>query len=344
MTTIPIDANDSPPFVLELIFRLKIKDVMTTELLTARPSSCLREVQKIMKENGITGVPITEGSRLLGMVSMDDVLRALDGGYIEEAAERHMSRNLIVLADDMPLSFGISYLDKYKFGRFPILSKDKELVGILTSRDVIVALLLEVNKHVEELEEAVGGEAATEPGEAGMYREFKTRTFDFENAGKASLEIRKILKEADLEPKLIRRVAVASYELELNQVVHSTGGTVAFGWHHDTITITATDSGPGIPDVEEAMREGFSTATEWVRSLGFGAGMGLPNARRVADEFDIDSGEGGTVVRVIIRIPTTGEASSSTGGASASSPESQESSSQESGSHSSSSQTGGTKT
>lgn len=301
--TLPIDTDDSPPFVLELIFQLKIKDVMTTRILSAHPGTSLREIQGIMKQNGITGVPVTEGRRLLGMVSMDDILRALDGGYIEESAERHMSRNLIVLEDDMPLSFGISYLDKYKFGRFPILSKDKELVGILTSRDVIVALLVEVNKHLEELEEtAAAGSEEPEAPEAGTYREFTTRTFDFENAGKASLEIRKLLKEAGLDPKLIRRVAVAAYELELNQVVHSSGGTISFSWKDNTITITAGDTGPGIPDVDAAMEEGFSTATEWVRSLGFGAGMGLPNARRVADDFEIKS-DTGTRVRATIRIP-----------------------------------------
>ncbi len=311
MQTLPIDADDSPPFVLELIFRLKIKDVMTTELLTARPQTSLRAVQGIMKQNGITGVPITEGNRLLGMISMDDVLRALDGGYIEDPAERRMTRNLIVLEDDMPLSFGISYLDKYKFGRFPVLNKHKELVGILTSRDVIVSLLLEVNKHVEQLEESVAGDAHGEPPAAGTYREFTTRTFDFENAGKASLEIKKILKEAELDPKVIRRAAVAAYELELNQVVHSDGGTMAFHWQGDAITITASDTGPGIPDVEAAMEEGFSTATEWVRSLGFGAGMGLPNVRRVADEFDIESSDQGTVVRATIRVPERAETPSS---------------------------------
>lgn len=301
--TLPINTDDSPPFVLELIFELKIKDVMTTNILSVGPDSSLREIQGIMKENGITGVPVTQGRRLLGMVSMDDILRALDGGYIEESAERHMSRNLIVLEDDMPLSFGISYLDKYKFGRFPILSKEKELVGILTSRDVIVALLVEVNKHLEELEESAAA-ASEEPEapEAGTYREFTTRTFDFENAGKASLEIRKVLKEAGLDPKLIRRVAVAAYELELNQVVHSSGGTISFSWKDNTITITARDTGPGIPDVDAAMEEGFSTATEWVRSLGFGAGMGLPNARRVADDFEIES-DTGTRVQATMRIP-----------------------------------------
>jgi anti-sigma regulatory factor (Ser/Thr protein kinase) len=95
---------------------------------------------------------------------------------------------------------------------------------------------------------------------------------------------------------------VASYELELNEVIHSDGGTIACSAGGGRIEICAEDRGPGIPDVAAAMTEGFSTSNEWIRSLGFGAGMGLPNAKRVSDDFHIDSGPGrGTQVRVLIR-------------------------------------------
>jgi anti-sigma regulatory factor (Ser/Thr protein kinase) len=99
----------------------------------------------------------------------------------------------------------------------------------------------------------------------------------------------------------VRRAAVASYELELNQVIHSEGGSISCVAGAGRIELAAEDRGPGIPDVEAAMTEGFSTANEWIRSLGFGAGMGLPNAKRVSDDFAIDSGPGrGTRVRVVI--------------------------------------------
>jgi anti-sigma regulatory factor (Ser/Thr protein kinase) len=204
----------------------------------------------------------------------------------------------------MPLQFAISYLEKYRYGRFPVLNKDKELVGIITSRDIIVALLVEVNKEVEKLEKKIE-DPEPAPGE-DIRMEFAVRRFDFENAGKASTEIKKVLKKKDLNPGIIRRIAVASYELEMNQVVHSEGGSIVFLMQGDRVEILAEDHGPGMRDVEKAMEEGYSTANEWVRSLGFGAGMGLPNARRVADDFSIRSEPGkGTAVKAVIFIGKT---------------------------------------
>jgi anti-sigma regulatory factor (Ser/Thr protein kinase) len=106
-----------------------------------------------------------------------------------------------------------------------------------------------------------------------------------------------------MDPQVVRRAAVASYELELNIVIHSTGGSISCLIAGDRLEILAEDEGPGIPNLEEALREGFSTANPWVRSLGFGAGMGLPNVKRVSDEFFIDSGPGrGTKVRALIAL------------------------------------------
>ncbi len=299
MRPLPINTDESPSFVLELIYRLKIRNVMTTKLVTAGRGDSLRWVQKLMKENTITGVPVVDGVRLLGLLSVDDIIRALDAGYIDEPAEKWMSRNLIVLEDDMPLSFGISYMEKYRFGRFPVLNRGNELVGIVTSRDIIVALLLEINNEMERLER----EVLPRPESAGgrTRREFSTRRYDFENAGRASSEIKRLLKEQGVEPGIVRRVAVAAYELEMNQVVHSVGGRITFTSDAEAAEVVAVDPGPGIEDVDSAMREGFSTATEWIRSLGFGAGMGLPNARRVSDEFSIESEPGtGTSVRSVV--------------------------------------------
>ncbi|MFP4613032.1 MAG: CBS domain-containing protein [Spirochaetaceae bacterium] len=299
--TIPISPDDSPPVILDLIYKLKVKDVMTRELHTLGPEVSMREVQRLMRAKYITGVPIVQGKRLLGLVSMDDIIQALDQGYADDPVTRHMSRNLIVLEDDMPLSFGISYVDKYQFGRFPVLNREKELVGVVTSRDIIVALLVELDHEVLRLEQRV-----TEPrtfhrnGEAT--REFSIRSFDFENAGHASTELRKHMIENGVERKTIRRAAVAAYELEMNIVVHSYGGKLSFSIDRKEVEIIATDRGPGIADVEQALSEGYSTANEWIRSLGFGAGMGLPNARRVSDEFDIRSSEQGTTARAIIRL------------------------------------------
>lgn len=303
MNQIPIDTYNSPSFVYELIYRLKIRDVMTREVTSVSPEETLRIAQNIMKERGITGVPVVRGNRLVGIVSMDDIIQALDSGYIDEPTEKKMSRNVIVLEDDMPLSFAISYLDKYAYGRFPVLNKDKELVGIITSRDIIVALLVEVNREIEKFEAQQRQEKET-GGEGGVYREtFTTRPLDFEHAGRPSTAIKRRMKESGFPPKLMRRVAVAMYELEMNQVVHSFGGTITFYCDAEKIVITADDTGPGIESVDEALQEGYSTATDWVRSLGFGAGMGLPNVNRVADAFDLQSSPQGTRATATIYKP-----------------------------------------
>jgi CBS domain-containing protein/anti-sigma regulatory factor (Ser/Thr protein kinase) len=299
MEDIPISTVDSPSVVLELIYQLKIKDVMSSALITAKKTDTMRHVQALMRENYITGLPVAEGQQLLGIVSIEDIIMALDLGFIDHTAEERMTRNVIVLEDDMPLSFAISYLNKYRYGRFPVLNKKKELVGILTSKDVIRTLLVEMNREVLRLEKIQQKAAGTPDYYSEM--EFTTVKFDFELAGRASTEIKKALKNRNIDPKIIRRVAIASYELEINQVVHSLGGTIACSIQPDKVVVTASDTGPGIPDINLALQEGWSTANEWIRSLGFGAGMGLANTKRVSDEFFIESDTGkGTTVRSVV--------------------------------------------
>jgi len=297
---IPISTVDSPSVVLELIHQLKIKDVMTTVLVTGEKKHTLRHIQGLMRDNRIAGIPIAEANHLVGLVSTEDIINALDKGYIDNLVEERMTKNVVHLQDDMPLSFAITYLNKYRYGRFPVLNKNNELVGILTSSDVIRNLLIEMNREVQRLEKLHKG---TESGSSSAFSEmeFTTAPFDFELAGKASTEIKKALKQRNFDPKFIRRVAIACYELEINQVVHSSGGVMRCSIMPDKVIITAIDTGPGIEDVNKALEEGFSTANEQVRSLGFGAGMGLANTKRVSDEFSINSALGkGTTVHSVV--------------------------------------------
>ena len=111
----------------------------------------------------------------------------------------------------------------------------------------------------------------------------------FETAGEASGTIKRMLRKLGVPSPVIRRVSVASYEVELNLVIHSLGGQMEITIEPDSVTLDVSDRGPGIPDLDLAMQEGWSTASDEVRTLGFGAGMGLPNMKRNADEFDIQS-------------------------------------------------------
>ena len=123
---------------------------------------------------------------------------------------------------------------------------------------------------------------------------------DYTRAGEASADIKRKLKQLGVAGMVLRRVAVASYEVELNLVIHSMGGELILEVDEKGISLTSQDVGPGIPDISMAMKEGYSTANEEARSLGFGAGMGLPNMKRNADGFEIDS-ELGKGTRISMR-------------------------------------------
>ena len=120
---------------------------------------------------------------------------------------------------------------------------------------------------------------------------------NFTSAGEASVKVKRLLRQLGCSPETIRRVSIAMYEGEINMVIHANGGTADVAVYPDKIVIVLEDHGPGIPDVELAMQEGYSTSTEQIRNMGFGAGMGLPNMKRYSDTFGIDSvvGQGTTI-------------------------------------------------
>ena len=125
---------------------------------------------------------------------------------------------------------------------------------------------------------------------------------DFTSAGQASVQVKKMLRQLDFDADTIRRVSVAMYEGEINMVIHANGGAADIVVWDEKIEVILADTGPGIPDVSLAMQEGFSTAKENIRSLGFGAGMGLPNMKRYSDDMKIDTvvGQGTTVTMTFI--------------------------------------------
>jgi serine/threonine-protein kinase RsbT len=132
---------------------------------------------------------------------------------------------------------------------------------------------------------------------------FEVDDEDFSLAGRASTELKRVLGRLGIAPESIRRASVAAYEGEINMVIHAGGGVVVAEIEADRIELSLRDSGPGIPDIALAMTEGWSTAPERYRELGFGAGMGLPNMKRNCDEFEIESEVGkGTCVRMVIKL------------------------------------------
>lgn len=136
-----------------------------------------------------------------------------------------------------------------------------------------------------------------------MKLSFSIPSMDFSAAGKASTEVKRLLARLGLGQELVKRIAIAMYEGEMNIAIHGGGGNAVMELTPSMVEISLVDSGPGIPDIELAMTEGYSTASEEVRSMGFGAGMGLSNMKRNADAMTIDSAVGsGTTVRLVFNL------------------------------------------
>ncbi len=122
-----------------------------------------------------------------------------------------------------------------------------------------------------------------------MHFEYQIEGGNFTRAGFASSEIKKMMKQLNVDMGVIKRTVVSTYEAEVNVVAHAFSGTIYVDLDEEKIVIQLQDQGPGIPDIDQAMKEGFSTASSAVREMGFGAGMGLPNIKRNADDFQITS-------------------------------------------------------
>ena len=141
-----------------------------------------------------------------------------------------------------------------------------------------------------------------------LKKSYYIKSRDFIRAGEASIKIQTLLKSLHFDPKLVRRVAICGYEGEMNVVMHGGEGSLSFAINTDKLVMEISDDGPGIVDIEKAMQAGFSTALDEHREMGFGAGMGLPNMKKNADEISVDSDIGqGTRVRMVFFIDKGGD-------------------------------------
>jgi CBS domain-containing protein len=280
------------PFTRVLVYELRVRDAMTSPPIAAAPTDSLRSIQHLMKTHRISGVPILAGDTLVGIVSIEDIISALDKGYINEPAERWMSRNIVSLRDDFSLVRAVAEFDRHGFGRFPVLDVNHRLVGVMTRGDVTACLMHHLERRAEE---ALAKEAALVAARAGdeqaqrIVIDADVKSGDFESAGKLSQHMRDVLRSRGIDPEIRRRAAIIAYEAETNIIIHSLGGQLTAAIDPDKVCIEAVDKGPGIENVELAMQEGWSTAGPLARELGFGAGMGLPNMKRCADQFAIHS-------------------------------------------------------
>jgi len=293
----------------ELIYELRIEDVMKREVITVTPQTSMQEFKELLRLKHISGTPVVEGDRLVGIISLEDLIKALEHGEMDTVVEKKMTSQVETVYADEPVVHAVNRMSRFGFGRFPVLNRSGQLVGILTRGEIIRGVLrrLEMDVREEEIHRYRASHIFEDisSDRTSLILRYQVQAKDFSRGGAASSKIKRVIERLGGTPAIARRVGVAAYESEMNLVIHADhGGEIVVEIQPDQVHILVTDDGPGIRDVEEAMHAGFSTAPEWIREMGFGAGMGLLNIQHCADEMKLESEMGvGTRLETWFQIP-----------------------------------------
>ena len=300
--------------IQELIYELSVSAVMKKKVIKVSPSTPMHELRKVLRDNRISGTPVVEDGKLVGIVSMEDFIKWLaDGGQSCPLADR-MTRDVMTVYEDEPLIQAVNKLERFGFGRLPVLARDSgELTGVITKGDLISGMLEKLDIGYRQKEQSYKRSSHIFQDiiadKKALTLSYHVRGGDFDRAGSSASGLKTTLLRLGISPQTARRVAIATYEAEMNLIFFAEGGQILTKIEPSLIRLNITDDGPGIADIEQAMRPGFSTAPDWVRELGFGAGMGLCNIKKCADKMDLTSKVGkGTRIEIDILLRSEDEA------------------------------------
>jgi len=295
--------------VEELSYDLKIHEVMSKNLQTASPDISLSDVLKILRINRISGVPVIQDEKLVGVISIEDIVRALQNNDLTETVGQYMTRELVTVASFDSIVKAMQTFAEKHVGRLPVVDEEKKLVGMITKGDITRGILVALQKdykaeevrryRASHLFEDIISDRTT------LVLRYNIKAQDFTHGGNASSHIKRALLRLGADAQIARRCGIAVYEAETNLIIHTThGGILKLEVEPHRITMSTTDDGPGIPDVEQVLQPGYSTATDQVREMGFGAGMGLVNIKRCVDNMELESTVGkGTKLIMRIHVP-----------------------------------------
>ncbi len=292
--------------IQELIYELPIERVMKKDVIRVTPETSMTELKEVLRLNRISGVPVLDGERLAGVISIEDLIKALVQGDIQAPVKKRMTTQLITVQESESVVEAVKKFAQYKVGRLLVVNEQGQLRGILTGGDITRGLLetISLDYHAEEISRYRAKHIFEDivSDQTSLILRYKVRAKDFKKAGGASSKLKRALDRLGAVPEVIRRVAISAYEAEMNLIIHADeGGELTAELQPDVIRVRAIDRGPGIPNVDQAMSPGFSTAPNWIRELGFGAGMGLMNIKRCADSMRLESTLGkGTRLEIVV--------------------------------------------
>jgi CBS domain-containing protein/anti-sigma regulatory factor (Ser/Thr protein kinase) len=280
--------------VEELSYDLKVSETMTSELKSVTPELPLSAVLEILRIGRISGVPVQQDNKLVGILSIEDIVRAMEKNELSEPVRAYMSPKVVSVNLYDPVVKAIEVFSEYRVGRLPVVDEQGQLVGIITKGDITRGILTALQKDykVEELRRYRASHLFEDitSDRTSLILRYSIKARDYTNGGQASSHIKRALLRLGASPQLARQCGIAIYEAEINLIIHSDhGGIIRVQIEPLRILMQTTDTGPGIPDVKLALQAGWSTATQEARDMGFGAGMGLVNIRRCVDRMDLES-------------------------------------------------------
>jgi len=290
----------------ELSYDLKIREVMTTDLIVVSPKMKMQDVLELLRQGRISGAPVVWQGKLVGLISLEDLIRSMVNHELHKNVEDYMTRDVITVKSTDPVVKALEKFARTRVGRLPVLDPDGYLIGIITKGDITRGILFALHKdfQAEEIRVYRASHLFEDivSDRTSLIMRYRIKAGDFTHGGAASANIKRALLRLGANTQIARRCGVAIYEAEMNQIIHTDqGGLIRVEIEPHRILMQAIDDGPGIPDIDQAMQPGFSTAPEFVRELGFGAGMGLVNIRRCVDKMSLTSIKGkGT--RLIMKI------------------------------------------
>lgn len=278
----------------ELAYEIKVQEVMTPDPVTVTPETSMNAVLELFRSRRITGAPVVDEGRFVGIISIEDLIRSLIKGDLEAPCSRFMtSTNLITVRPGEPLVEALKVFVNSRVGRLPVTEDGQTVVGILTKGDITRGLLSALKRDIQ-AEEMRRYRARhlfedIKSDRTSLILRYNIQPRDFIHGGEASSHIKRALVRLGANPQVARRTGIAVYEAEMNLVIHTTdGGVIRVEIEPHQISMDVYDYGPGIKDIQQAMQPGFSTASEEIRALGFGAGMGLINISRCVDEMNLE--------------------------------------------------------
>ncbi len=295
----PITDNDAQDItrIEELSYDLRIFEVMSREVFTLAPAQTMREGIELLRVKRISGAPVVADGQLVGILSTEDLMRALTQNDLNAPIRNYMTVNVISVKSYEPVVKAIETFTRTNIGRLPVTNEKDELVGMITKGDITRGVLVAIRKDYKEEEirryrvrhlfEDITSDRTS------LILRYQIKPRDFVNGGQASSHIKRAMLRLGATAQLARQCGIAVYEAEMNLIIHTTnGGILRVQIEPHRILMQTTDDGPGIPDVNKALQPGWSTAPQEARNMGFGAGMGLVNIKSCVDKMEIFSGAG----------------------------------------------------